>query len=218
MAKRKHTMEGGRYLVDLRGVDVFMLLDWRQAEKDDPEGTAWARIIVTRERPPFACDLSVSIDAGRYDALCAGLATTREKDVAVRSAIYEQGSTHMEERHMREEVECGLGHADPTVLGPHTLVVEWSLAQAYDVVGAVSLVGEGESDIALGKVGPQVSQSVVVAVSMPTATFDAVMARSLGGGPDRTLADIVYDEVMRACKSRSAKRAVTAEPDDWIPF
>ena len=208
-----------RKRVVLRGVEDWQLLDLRAATRIAPESLAWVQLVAQRERCNHKVDVTVSVSQPHYEALTAGL--TRKRDIArvIENALFEEALSIIEHDHLRDEIGDIPRATDQSVFGPLTLVVEWTTEEAYAVKCATERSALDVGCIEMTRLGAMGAKSVVLAVSLPLALFNAAMTRYQDKTTGGNISDCVLAAILEASDAEPRLKPQRSEfTDDEIPF
>lgn len=215
MAHSKKETAQERRVVVLRNVDAGLPTTWADAVAIEPESTTWAKTIETCMKSPGLCDWTISI-ADEVYAFLRGEASDGDIAAEIADAMRMTAADIIEDDYIRGEVDEFLSDGDVSCLGPYTVVVEWTMVQAFHIAGDIRSSVCEVGCIELAKVGATSPDTIKVAVSLPVAIFNAVMAKHLEPGPHRPMADCVFDAIVDAKKLEPTPPSMFAEYE--IPF
>lgn len=216
MAHSKKEAAQGRRIVVLRDVDAFLPTIWADAGAIQKASTAWAEIIETTGKSPGLCDVTAAITHEVYAALAEDLENERAIGTAIAEAMRSAAGAIIEDDHIRSEVEEFLCESDVAGLGPHTIVVEWTMMEAFNIVSDIRFSICEVGCIELVKIQATSPDTIMLAVSLPVAIFNAATAKHLEPGPHKSMADCVFDAIVDAKKLEP--RGLSMFDEYEIPF
>lgn len=179
--------------VVLTEVDGLTVALWSDARAIEPEAFACFDLVSETERSPDRWEVVVRVDP--LAKWMAGVAGKREMAETVHGILDEIAQAVIEEDHLSEEIEALPVLGSDAVFSPHTLVVEWTIADAYLVMEAVRQSVRDAGCVELMRVGGVRSKTVLVAASLPKSLFDAAIMKYRAGS---LLADGVRDAIFDA--------------------
>lgn len=207
----------GRRIVVLRGISDYILLSLEDAITLDPERMSWVKIMSVRRRKNSTCDIRLAITQDRYAALSASLTKACDIASAIKDTIREEAEDVVELYWLRGEVEGIPVCSDVTVFGPHTLVVEWTIAEALHVITVIEHSITDVGCIELSRLGRMGQKTVTLAVTLPMAIFDATIAKISEGATRRSVSACLFEAINQAgdCEPPVPR---SIDDADMIPF
>lgn len=202
--------------VVLKGVDGIDMGVWESAWRIDPEAMSWAHAVSEIARKNGTLELTVMVCPRRFMDLTAGLTGKREIADAIHAALAEVSREICEDDYISGEVAALPACADGSVFGAHTLVVEWTMPEAYHVMCSIAHSIRNVGCIELTRLGRMGKKTVVLAVSLPTTLFNAAVTKCGEGKNSESLSRSVFDAIGEAYAAEP--RPPSEFNEDEIPF
>ena len=188
----------GRRIVVLRSISDYIPLSLEDAITLDAARMSWVKIMGVRHRKNNTCDIRLAITHDRYVALSAGLSKACDIASAIKDTIHDEAEDVIELHWLRGEVECVPVCADDTVFGPHTLVVEWTIAEAFHVMTVIEHSIADVGCIELTRLGRMGQKTMTLAVTLPMAIFDATITKISEGTIRRSVSACLFEAIDQA--------------------
>lgn len=216
MTQSKWVTVRSQRVVALQNVDEMLPRLWAHAVAIVGDGSEWAEITESRSTGPGLCDVTVSIKAAKYAELSKGL--TSECDIAamIAEVMWTVATSIAEDHHIRSEVDAHLKQSGAASLGPYTVVVDWTMMEAFNIVSDIQSSKGEVACVRLVKIARPSPDSVKVAVSLPIAMFNAATWKQLQPGSQKSMADCVFDAIVDAKKLEPPEPSMFDEHE--IPF
>lgn len=216
MAQNQWVTVPTRRVIVLQNVDEMLPRLWAYAVEIVGDGSEWAEITETRSTGPGLCDVTVSIKARKYAELSKGL--TSEGDIAamIAEVMRSVATSIAEDHYIRSEVDAYLKQSGASSLGPYTVVVDWTMMEAFNIVSDIQSSKGEVGCVRLAKIAAPSPNSVKVAVSLPIAIFNAATWKQLQPGSQKSMADCVFDAIVDAKKLEPPEPSMFDEHE--IPF